>query len=284
MAWKNFFSRTRNVKTDGMFMACERCKATLVVREVEANLSVCPECDHHFRIGAVRRVDITLDGGLIEELYSDIRPTDPLKFAGKRSYAVRLKESQERTGLLDAVLCGRGRIGGRDLVFCATDSSFMMGSMGSVVGEKITRSIEHGTKNRLPVVIVSGSGGGARMDEGALSLMQMAKTSAALARHADARLLYISVITNPTYGGVSASFASLGDVNIGEPRAQMGFTGPRVIRQTMKIDLPEGFQEAEFLLAHGQLDMVVHRREMPHTLGLLIDYCTNHKRPVTPGP
>lgn len=273
MAWRGFFQRKRNVKSDGVFMACESCKATLVVKDVQTGLSVCPQCDHHFRIPAHRRIDITLDPGTFEELFADIAPADPLQFAGRRSYAIRLKESQERTGLLDAVLCGMGKIGARTLVVCVTDSTFMMGSMGSVVGERITRSIEHATDRRLPLVIVSGSGGGARMDEGAISLMQMAKTSAALARHAGRRLLYISVITNPTYGGVSASFSALGDVIIAEPRAQMGFTGPRVIQQTMRTELPEGFQEAEFLRSHGQLDMIVHRREIPRTLGLLMDYC-----------
>ncbi len=273
MSWKSLFNRARNVQSDGVFMPCEACKATLVVKEVEANLSVCLKCDYHFRIGARRRIEITLDANTFQELFAQISPTDPLQFVGRRSYAERLQESQQETGLTDAVLCGNGRMQGRELVLCVTDSSFMMGSMGSVVGEKITRSIEHATARKLPLVIISGSGGGARMDEGALALMQMAKTSAALARHSGAGLLFLSVITNPTYGGVSASFASLGDVNIAEPRAQMGFTGPRVIKQTIKADLPDGFQEAEFLLAHGQLDMIVHRKDIPQRLATLIDYC-----------
>ncbi len=273
MAWKGFFNRTRNVKSDGVFMPCESCKATLVVKDVETNQSVCMECEHHFRIGAPRRIEVMVDEGSFKELFTDIKPTDPLEFAGRRSYAERLAESQKNTGLDDAVVCGTGAIDGRRLVLAVTDSSFMMGSMGSVVGEKITRSIEHATAERLPLVIVSGSGGGARMDEGALSLMQMAKTSAALARHAAASCLYVSIITDPTYGGVSASFASLGDLIIAEPKAQMGFTGPRVIKQTIKADLPDGFQAAEFWLDHGQLDMIVHRHELPKTLVKVIDYC-----------
>ena len=274
MAWRGIFNRTRNVKSDGVFMPCESCRNTLVVKDVEANFSVCPECDHHFRIGARRRIELTLDPESFAEMFAELAPCDPLEFTALRPYAVRLRESQESTGLLDAVVCGTGAVDGLKLVICITDNQFMMGSMGSVVGEKITRSIEHATSQRLPLVIFSGSGGGARMDEGALALMQMAKTSAALARYAAAKLPYISVITHPTYGGVSASFAMLGDVIIAEPRALMGFAGPRVIKETIKAELPEGFQQAEFMLEHGQIDMIVSRAEMRSTLKLLLDYMT----------
>jgi acetyl-CoA carboxylase carboxyl transferase subunit beta len=259
IVWRGIFGRQRNVKSDGVFMPCDNCKATLVVKDVEANLSVCPECDWHFRIGARRRVELIVDPDSWKELFGDLAPVDPLQFAGKRSYAQRLQESQKRSGLKDAIVTGVGSVQGRRAALAVTDSSFMMGSMGSVVGEKITRTVEYATQHRLPVVIVSGSGGGARMDEGALSLMQMAKTSAALAKHREARCLYVSVITNPTYGGVSASFATLGDINLAEPKAQMGFTGPRVIQQTIKAELPDGFQTAEFLLEHGQLDLIVRQ-------------------------
>jgi acetyl-CoA carboxylase carboxyl transferase subunit beta len=250
-----------------------------VVKHVEANLSVCTECGHHFRIGAKRRIDVTLDPDSFEEMFAEILPQDPLQFAGKRSYAQRLHESQERTGLKDAVVCGTGTIMGRRLMMCTTDSGFLMGSMGSVVGEKITRAAEYATENKLPLLIVSGSGGGARMDEGALSLMQMAKTSAALGRHAESGSLFISLITNPTYGGVSASFATLGDILMAEPRAQMGFTGPRVIQQTIKAELPEGFQTAEFLMEHGQLDLITPRKEIRSTVATLIDYLAPHACP-----
>ena len=273
MAWSGLFRNpTRPVKTDGVFMPCEDCKATLVKKDVEANGDVCMECGFHFRISAARRIQLLVDEGSFEELFAELSPIDPLDFAGKRSYAARLKDNQERTGLRDAVITGTGKIKGHPCALAVTDSFFMMGSMGSVVGEKITRTIEHATENRLPVIVVSGSGGGARMDEGALSLMQMAKTSAALARHAQANLLYVSILTDPTYGGVSASFATLGDIIIAEPRARMGFTGPRVIQQTIKAELPEGFQHAEFLLEHGQLDLIVERSKMPDELARLFSY------------
>lgn len=270
MAW-NFLRR--HVKTDGVFMKCDSCGETIRVKEVEDGFNVCPKCDYHLPIGAPRRMEVTCDAGSFEELFTDIYPTDPLEFTAKRSYAERLVESQEKTGLADAVLVGRGTIKGKSAAIGVTDFRFMMGSMGSVVGEKITLITEYAAENRLPLVIFSGSGGGARMDEGVISLMQMAKTSAALGRFGSLGLVYIAIITDPTYGGVSASFATLGDVIIAEPRARMGFTGPRVIKQTMKVDLPGGFQEAEFNKAHGQVDMIVHRRDMPDVLAMLLDYC-----------
>jgi acetyl-CoA carboxylase carboxyl transferase subunit beta len=218
-------------------------------------------------------VEITLDPGSWREIHAGLMSIDPLGFAGARSYAERLKEHQKKTGLDEAALTGYGAIRGEACVFGVTDCNFMMGSMGSVVGERLTRAIETATAERLPLIIVSGSGGGARMDEGALSLMQMAKTSASLARHAQAKQHCVSDLTDPTYGGVSASFAMLGDVILAEPKARAGFTGPRVIEQTMKVKLPAGFQESEFLRRHGQVDMVVGRGELPETLARIIRYC-----------
>ena len=260
------------VRTDGVFRKCDGCGNTVPIKDVAENLDVCVDCGYHFPVGAQRRVEITLDAGSFVERFADIEPVDALGFSCKRTYAERLVESQRKTGLKDAVLTGTGRIERRELIFIVTDSRFMMGSMGSVVGEKIARAFEAAMTERLPVALFSGSGGGARMDEGALSLMQMAKTSAAIGVHSRKGLGYVSVITNPTYGGASASFATLGDVLIGEPRARMGFTGPRVIKETLRVELPEGFQEAEFLLEHGQLDMIVERSRMRSTLASLFDY------------
>lgn len=268
-----FFSQRRHVKTDGVFMKCSNCAEVVRVKDVEAGLQVCPACDHHFPLGAQKRIEVTLDAGTFQELFTDIYPCDPLEFAAKRSYSERLAEAQKSTGLADAASVGTGEIKGARVAIGITDHRFMMGSMGSVVGEKIALLAEHAIEQRLPLIVFSGSGGGARMDEGVVSLMQMAKTSAALGRLNRAGLLYISVITDPTYGGVSASFATLGDVIIAEPRARMGFTGPRVIAQTMKVELPAGFQEAEFNKEHGQVDMIVHRRDMPAVLARLLDYC-----------
>lgn len=272
MAW-GFLLPRRHVKTDGVFTKCRNCEEMVRVKDVEEGFDVCPSCNYHFPIGSQRRLEVTLDEGSFTELFDDIYPTDPLGFSAKRSYSERLKESQEATGLSDAIVVGTGSIGGKNLAIAVTDYRFMMGSMGSVVGEKIALIAGHAVENRLPLVIFSGSGGGARMDEGVISLMQMAKTSAALGRLNRAGLLYVSVITDPTYGGVSASFATLGDIIIAEPKARMGFTGPRVIKQTMKVDLPEGFQEAEFNRAHGQVDLIVQRKDMPDILASLFDYC-----------
>jgi len=272
VAWRDLFRPKQHVRTDGVFMKCPGCAGTIRRKDVDANLGVCPECGYHDRIGAKRRVEITADEGSFEPMFEDILPEDPLGFAAAKSYVERLGRSQEATGLSEAILIGRAAIEGRAVVFGATDCNFMMGSMGSVVGERIARGAELALSELRPLVIVSGSGGGARMDEGALSLMQMAKTSAAIGRLRAAAIPYVAVITNPTYGGVSASFASLGDVIVAEPRAQMGFTGPRVIKQTMKVDLPPGFQESEFLRDHGQLDMVVERGQLRATIAKLIDY------------
>jgi acetyl-CoA carboxylase carboxyl transferase subunit beta len=272
MAWRDFFRPRRHVRTDGVFMKCDGCSSTVRRKEVDENLGVCPECGHHFRLPARRRVEITVDEGSFEPLFEDVLPADPLGFRAKKAYADRVRACQEATGLSEAILVGRAKIEGRSVVFGVTDCNFMMGSMGSVVGERFARAAELALAEGLPLVVVSGSGGGARMDEGALSLMQMAKTSAAIGRLHRAGVPYVVVVTNPTYGGVSASFASLGDVIVAEPRAQMGFTGPRVIKETMKVELPPGFQESEFLRDHGQIDIVVERKLVRPTLAKLIAF------------
>ncbi|HZS08001.1 MAG TPA: acetyl-CoA carboxylase, carboxyltransferase subunit beta [Blastocatellia bacterium] len=251
----------RTVRTEGIFSKCENpdCGATIYRKDLMENYKVCPQCNHHFRLSARERLEMLFDDTEYEERDNNIAPTDPLNFVDKSPYRERLKKSQKATGLLDAIITGEGKIGGRRVVIAAMEFDFIGGSMGSVVGEKITRAIEYCIEKRLPLVIVSCSGG-ARMQEGALSLMQMAKTSAALARMDDARLPYISVLTNPTTGGVTASFAMLGDLNIAEPGALIGFAGARVIEQTIRQKLPKGFQRSEFLLEHGMLDAVVDRR------------------------
>jgi acetyl-CoA carboxylase carboxyl transferase subunit beta len=253
----------RTVKTEGIFVKCENeeCSATIYRKDLKANLNVCPTCGYHFRIGSRERLQMLFDGGQYTERDADIAPTDPLKFVDKTPYADKLRAYQKRTGMLDALLTGEGKLGARAVVICAMEFNFMAASMGSVVGEKITLAIEYCIEKRLPLIVVSCSGG-ARMQEGALSLMQMAKISAALARLDDARLPYISLLTDPTTGGVTASYAMLGDFNIAEPGALIGFAGPRVIEQTIRQKLPKGFQRSEFLLAHGMLDAVVDRREL----------------------
>ena len=267
---------SRRVQTEGVFRKCEACGESVAVMALRRNLDVCPVagCGHHFQIGAARRLEITLDPGSFRELFAGIEPADPLEFKARRSYLERLREAQRETGLKDAVVCGEGKLQGQDVVVAVMDSQFISGSMGSVVGEKITRIIEHGTARGWPVVLFCCSGG-ARMDEGALALMQMAKTSAAVYRHDQAGLACINVLTHPTLAGVSASFAFLGDIIIAEPKAMIGFTGARVIEQTIKKKLPEGFQEAEFLLEHGQIDMVVERKNMRETLARLLAFATS---------
>jgi acetyl-CoA carboxylase carboxyl transferase subunit beta len=253
----------RTVKTEGIFVKCENeeCSATIYRKDLKANLNVCPTCGYHFRISSRERLQMLFDGGQYTERDADIAPTDPLKFVDKTPYADKLRAYQKRTGMLDALLTGEGKIDARAVVICAMEFNFMAASMGSVVGEKITLAIEYCIEKRIPLIVVSCSGG-ARMQEGALSLMQMAKISAALARLDDARLPYISLLTDPTTGGVTASYAMLGDFNIAEPGALIGFAGPRVIEQTIRQKLPNGFQRSEFLLEHGMLDAVVDRREL----------------------
>jgi acetyl-CoA carboxylase carboxyl transferase subunit beta len=256
----------------GVWMRCDGCQATLFRKQVEQNLLVCPECNHHLRASASERIGQLLDKDTFEEWYADLQPVDPLGFNDRRPYPERVKAEQSLTGLKEAAVVGQGFIRGIRIVFGVTDSNFIMGSMGSVVGEKLTRAIEEATRQRLPLVIVSGSGGGARMHEGIFSLMQMAKVSTALGRYHDAGGLYISVLTHPTMGGVAASFASLGDFNIAEPKALIGFAGPRVIEQTVRVQLPSGFQTSEFLQEHGFIDRIVHRRDLQSTIAQLIDY------------
>jgi acetyl-CoA carboxylase carboxyl transferase subunit beta len=258
---------------DGLWIRCDSCHATLFRKQVEQNLNVCPECSHHFYVPTAVRIRQLLDPDSFEEWYADLSPGDPLGFSDRKAYKERLVDEQLKTGMRDACTVGRGYMRGRPLVFGMTDSAFIMGSMGSVVGEKLTRAVEKATELSMPLVIVSGSGGGARMHEGIISLMQMGKVSAALGRFRRARGLFISVLTNPTMGGVAASFASLGDVTIAEPRALIGFAGPRVVQETCKITLPEGFQTSEFMLKHGFVDRIVPRSDLRSELARIIDYC-----------
>lgn len=256
----------------GLWLRCDGCGATVFRKQVEHNLNICPECDHHSYVPTAMRIRQLLDPDSFEEWYADLQSGDPLGFSDRRSYPDRVRAEQKKTGLTDACTVGRGYLRGRPLVFGMTDSAFIMGSMGSVVGEKLTRAIERATELSLPLVIVSGSGGGARMHEGIVSLMQMGKVSAALARYRRASGLFISVLTNPTMGGVAASFASLGDIIVAEPQALIGFAGPRVVRATCGIDLPDEFQTSEFLLEHGFIDRIVSRKELRTELARLIDY------------
>ena len=260
---------------EGLWISCEACKNTVYRKRVVENLYLCPDCNHHFIVPGRIRIQQLMDEDSFEEWFNNLAPKDPLGFVDSKPYKDRLVSEQKKSGLREACIAGRGYMRGRPLVFALTDSSFIMGSMGSVVGEMLTRSVEEATRLNLPVVILSGSGGGARMHEGILSLMQMGKVSAALARHHDAGGLFLSVLTNPTMGGVAASFASLGDIIIAEPKALIGFAGPRVVKATCKIDLPPGFQTSEFLLEHGFIDRIVPRHELRTEISRLIDYCGN---------
>ncbi len=257
---------------DGLWTKCSDCQETLYNKTLEENLKVCPKCNYHFVLSAYERINILFDKDTFEEFDKDMLSLDPLDFKGPKTYKEKLKQDQEATGLKDAVISGASKLNGKRVVVAVTDSRFIMGSMGSVVGEKITRAIEYATKNKLAMIIISGSGGGARMYEGMYSLMQMAKTCAALAYHRKAKLPYISVLTNPTMAGIMASFAGVGDIIIAEPNALIGFTGPRVIEQTIRQKLPPGFQRSEFLLEHGLIDMIVHRKNMSNILTGLLDY------------
>jgi acetyl-CoA carboxylase carboxyl transferase subunit beta len=257
----------------GLWMSCDDCGEMIYRKESEKLLNTCPSCGYHFYLGAHGRIASVLDDGTFDEWDGNLSPTDPLGFSDKKAYAERIVAEQKRTGLKDAVLTGAGMIRARRVAFGVTDSAFIMGSMGSVVGERLTRLIERATAELLPLIIISGSGGGARMHEGIFSLMQMAKVSAALARYDAAGGLFISVLTNPTMGGVAASFASLGDVIFAEPKALIGFAGPRTIKATIRIELPEGFQTSEFLLKHGYIDRIVRRQELKSEIARVIDYC-----------
>jgi acetyl-CoA carboxylase carboxyl transferase subunit beta len=256
---------------EGLWLRCPGCTQMIYRRAMEANLHTCPECTHHFRIGATERVRQLADQGTFTPMFEGLTAADPLGFTDRISYPDRVKAEQAKSGRPDAVVAGEAFVKGRSAMLACLDLSFMMGSMGSVVGETLTRAIEHATAEKLPLVIVSCSGG-ARMQEAGLSLMQMAKTSAALARFDDAGGLFISVLTDPTTGGVTASFAMLGDVIIAEPGALIGFAGPRVIKQTIRQDLPAGFQRSEFLLQAGMVDRVVSRAEMRSEIARIIDY------------
>ncbi len=257
---------------DGLWIKCEGCSEVLYNKALEENLKVCPKCDYHFMLSAYERINTLIDKDTFREYDKEMSSADPLGFKGRKSYIEKLTQDQEATGLKEAAVTGEGLLDNRKIIIGVTDSRFIMGSMGSVMGEKLTRAIEAATKNKLPIIIVSGSGGGARMYEGMFSLMQMAKTSAALAYHHQARLPFISILTNPTMAGVMASFAGLGDLIIAEPKALIGFTGPRVIEQTIKQKLPEGFQRSEFLLEHGLVDFILSRKNMKPILTQVLDY------------
>ena len=269
--WSELKPARRSAIPEGLWLRCPGCGQMIYRKQMEANLHVCPECDHHVRIGAAERIKQLADPGSFEPMFTGLMPTDPLGFTDLKSYPERLLAEQIKTGSQDAVRAGTAFIKGRAAMLCCLDLNFMMGSMGSVVGETITRALETATERNLPLVIVSCSGG-ARMQESGLSLMQMAKTSAALARLDDAGGLFISVLTDPTTGGVTASFAMLGDVILAEPKALIGFAGPRVIQQTIRQELPEGFQRSEYLLRTGMVDRVVRRRDLRSEIARIIDY------------
>jgi acetyl-CoA carboxylase carboxyl transferase subunit beta len=264
-------SDEKRVRTEGLWVKCEGCRQIIWKKDLEENLNVCPKCNAHFRIDAVARLTLLLDEDSVETTEETLASTDPLKFTDTRPYKARLEKSQEATGLKDAIINATGTMNGRPVVVSAMEYSFIGGSMGAVVGEAITRAVERACEQRKPMIVISASGG-ARMMEGVVSLMQMAKISAALARLDSAKLPYVSVLTDPTTGGVTASYAMLGDLNIAEPGALIGFAGPRVIEQTIRQKLPEGFQTSEFLLQHGMLDAVVHRKDMKAYISRALDF------------
>ncbi|MDP8265805.1 MAG: acetyl-CoA carboxylase, carboxyltransferase subunit beta [Candidatus Aceula meridiana] len=257
---------------DGLWVKCQDCQAPQYKKTLKDNLNVCPKCGFHMKMISSERVDLIFDKGTFKEHDASLISTDPLNFEGPKTYKQKLAADQKITGLKDAVVTGEGKVNGVKTALGVTDSRFIMGSMGSVVGERITRITEFATKNKLPLVIISGSGGGARMYEGIYSLMQMAKTCAALARHHEAGLLHLSVLTNPTMAGIMASFAGVGDAIIAEPKALIGFAGPRVIEQTIRQKLPQGFQRSEFLLEHGMIDAIVERKDLKETISQIIQY------------
>jgi acetyl-CoA carboxylase carboxyl transferase subunit beta len=261
----------RRVRTEGMWTKCSSCRAIIWKKDLEANWEVCPKCDHHFRLGSRRRLEMLLDDEVYTEFDADLASNDPLHFTDTRPYAQRLKEAQHKLGMKDAILTAEGRLNGRPVICCSMEFGFIGGSMGAVVGEKVARAVERALAQRQPLIVVSSSGG-ARMMEGVVSLMQLAKVSAALGRLDEAKLPFISILTDPTTGGVTASYAMLGDLNIAEPGALIGFAGPRVIEQTIRQKLPEGFQTAEFLLEHGFLDAVVPRKELKPYISNALDF------------
>ena len=264
-------SGEKKVKTEGLWVKCDGCRQIIWKKDLDQNLNVCPKCDRHFRIDARTRLAQLLDDGQYEFQDGNLVSTDPLKFVDLKPYAARLQRARSETGLDDAIINARGKLDGKPVFVSAMEYAFIGGSMGAVVGEAIARSVERATDEKLPLIIVSASGG-ARMMEGVVSLMQLAKISSTLARMDDAKVPYISVLTDPTTGGVTASFAMLGDLNIAEPGALIGFAGPRVIEQTIRQKLPEGFQRSEFLLQHGMLDAVVHRRDLKPYISRALDF------------
>ena len=270
-----FFRRKRNIP-DGLWKRCEGCKSVVYKKKVEEKHNVCPECNYHFRISTSERIKIILDKDSFEEYWKNMLPADPLNFKDRISYKDRVANEQKKTGLNEAATVGKGTIEGKSVIFAVTDPGFIMGSMGSVVGEKITRAAEKALELRQPLIIITGSGGGARMHEGAISLMQMAKTSSAIARLNEAGIPYISVLTDPTLGGVMASFASQADIIMAEPGALVGFAGPRVIKETIKKTLPKGFQTTESMLEHGFIDMIIERSKLRHEISKVLDYCNSN--------
>ncbi len=272
-------SGEKRIRTEGLWVKCESCRQIIWKKDLEENLNVCPKCGKHFRIDARTRLGLLLDNGEYETFSDNLKSTDPLKFVDLKAYSDRLDKAREETELNDAVINARGKLNGRDVIVSAMEYNFIGGSMGAVVGEMITRAIEESLKTQRPLIIISASGG-ARMMEGALSLMQLAKISAALARLDEAKIPYISVLTDPTTGGVTASFAMLGDLNIGEPGALIGFAGPRVIEQTIRQKLPPGFQRSEFLLEHGMLDAVVPRKEMKAYIARALEFMSPAATPA----
>ena len=264
-------SGEKKVRTEGLWVKCEGCRQIIWKKDLAENMNVCPKCDKHFRIDARTRLAQLLDDGRYETFSDNLSSTDPLKFVDLKAYAGRLKLAQQETGLKDAIINGRGKLNGRPVIVSAMEYSFIGGSMGAVVGEAITAAVEQSIDSKAPLIVVSASGG-ARMMEGVISLMQLAKISAALGRLDDVQVPYISVLTDPTTGGVTASFAMLGDLNIAEPGALIGFAGPRVIEQTIRQKLPPGFQRSEFLLEHGMLDAVVCRKELKPYIARALDF------------
>ena len=271
MAWFRREHEPKRVRTEGLWIKCDSCSAPIWKKDLEAQAMVCAQCGFHFKINARQRLEMLLDDGAWEDICGNLRSTNALQFEDRKPYEDRLRDAAERTGLNDAVICAVGKLEGHDVVLCAMEYGFIGGSMGAVVGEKLTRAAERAGQEKMPLIIVSASGG-ARMMEGMVSLVQMAKVSAALKSLDRAGVPYISVLTDPTTGGVTASFAMLGDLNIAEPGALIGFAGPRVIEQTIRQKLPKGFQRSEFLLEHGMLDAVVARSELKHFIGNALDF------------
>lgn len=262
----------RKVKIpEGLWVKCDNCKEIIYRKEIEKNLKVCPKCNYHFRISAQERLELLVDKDTFEEINRDIASGDPLGFKDTLPYKDRIKENQKKSGLKEALITGEARINGYPVIIAVMDFSFLGGSMGSAVGEKIVRAAETALEKKVPLVTVASSGG-ARMQEGIFSLMQMAKTSAAIARLKESKVPFISILSDPTFGGVTASFAMLGDIIIAEPKSLIGFAGPRVIEQTIKQQLPDNFQRAEFLLSHGMIDLVVNRKDLKETLGKILGH------------